>query len=98
MSVKRLGGTGNKLAAITAAVAGNLEEVTRQLERPVDRTRGVFERIALESVRPDPDNPRNLKLTWEELKDGLAELEEGRVEAGARTKRTKNLESIASKA
>ena len=36
MSVKRLGGgSGNKLAAITAAVSGNLEEVTRQLERPV---------------------------------------------------------------
>jgi ParB-like chromosome segregation protein Spo0J len=99
MSVKRLGaGTGNKLAAITAAVAGNLEEVTRQLERPVDRTRGVFERIALDSVRPDPDNPRNLKLTWEELRDGLTELEGGRVEAGARTKRTKIFESIASKA
>ena len=54
MSVKRLGaGPGNKLAAITAAVSGNLEEVTRQLERPVDRTRGVFERVSLESVRPD---------------------------------------------
>jgi ParB-like chromosome segregation protein Spo0J len=99
MSVKRLGGgTGNKLAAITAAVAGNLEEVTRQLERPVDRTRGVFERIALESVRPDPDNPRNLKLSWEELKNGLADLEGGRIEAAARTKRTKIFESIASKA
>jgi ParB-like chromosome segregation protein Spo0J len=99
MSVKRLGGgTGNKLAAITAAVAGNLEEVTRQLERPVDRTRGVFERVALESVRPDPDNPRNLKLSWEELKSGLADLEGERVEAGGRTKRIKVIESIASKA
>ena len=99
MSVKRLGaGSGNKLAAITAAVSGNLEEVTRQLERPVDRTRGVFERVALESVRPDPDNPRNLKLSWEELKNGLADLEAGRIEAGERTTRTKNLESIASKA
>jgi ParB-like chromosome segregation protein Spo0J len=99
MSVKRLGaGSGNKLAAITAAVSGNLEEVTRQLERPVDRTRGVFERVSLESVRPDPDNPRNLKLSWEELKSGLADLEAGRIEAGERTTRTKNLESIASKA
>jgi len=98
MSVKRLGGTGNKLAAITAAVTGNLEEVTRQLERPVDRTRGVFERVALESVRPDAENPRNLKLSWEELKNGVAELEEGRIEAGARTKRTKIFESIGSKA
>jgi ParB-like chromosome segregation protein Spo0J len=99
MSVKRLGGgAGNKLAAITAAVTGNLEEVTRQLERPVDRTRGVFERVALESVRPDPQNPRNLKLTWEELQKGLADLEGGRIEAGARTKRTKIFESIGSKA
>jgi ParB-like chromosome segregation protein Spo0J len=99
MSVKRLGaGSGNKLAAITAAVSGNLEEVTRQLERPVDRTRGVFERVALESVRPDPDNPRNLKLSWEELKNGIADLEAGRIEAGERTTRTRNLESIASKA
>ena len=99
MSVKRLGaGSGNKLAAITAAVSGNLEEVTRQLERPVDRTRGVFERVSLESVRPDPDNPRNLKLSWEELKNGIADLEAGRIEAGERTTRTRNLESIASKA
>src|ERR1700681_1754022 len=104
MSVKRLGaGSGNKLAAITAAVSGNLEEVTRQLERPVDRTRGVFERVSLESVRPDPDNPRNLKLSWEELKNGIADLEAGRIEAGRieageRTTRTRNLESIASKA
>src|SRR5271168_799231 len=99
MSVKRLGGgSGNKLAAITAAVSGNLQEVTRQLERPVDRTRGVFERVSLESVRPDPDNPRNLKLSWEELKNTLADLEGGRIEAGERTKRTKILESIASKA
>jgi ParB-like chromosome segregation protein Spo0J len=99
MSVKRLGaGSGNKLAAITAAVSGNLEEVTRQLERPVDRTRGVFERVSLESVRPDPDNPRNLKLSWEELKTGLADLEAGRIEIGERNTRTKNLESIASKA
>jgi len=99
MSVKRLGGgSGNKLAAITAAVSGNLQEVTRQLERPVDRTRGVFERVSLESVRPDPDNPRNLKLTWEELKNGLPEIEAGRTDAGERSKRTKNLESIASKA
>jgi ParB-like chromosome segregation protein Spo0J len=99
MSVKRLGaGSGNKLAAITAAVSGNLEEVTRQLERPVDRTRGVFERVSLESVRPDPDNPRNLKLSWEELKNGIADLEAGRIEAGERTTRTRSLESIASKA
>ncbi|MGA9766569.1 MAG: ParB N-terminal domain-containing protein [Rhodomicrobium sp.] len=99
MSVKRLGaGSGNKLAAITAAVSDNLEEVTRQLERPVDRTRGVFERVSLESVRPDPDNPRNLKLSWEELKKGIADLEAGRIEAGERTTRTRNLESIASKA
>jgi ParB/RepB/Spo0J family partition protein len=99
MSVKRLGaGSGNKLAAITAAVSGNLEEVTRQLERPVDRTRGVFERVSLESVRPDPDNPRNLKLSWEELKNGIADLEAGRIEAGERSTRTRNLESIASKA
>jgi hypothetical protein len=99
MSVKRLGSsTGNKLAAITAAVAGNLGEVTRQLERPVDRTRGVFERIALDSVRPDPDNPRNLQLTWQELKDGLAELDSEEAHSGARTKRTKIFESIASKA
>src|ERR1700684_4179541 len=99
MSVKRLGvGSSNKLAAITAAVSGNLEEVTRQLERPVDRTRGVFERVALESVRPDPENPRNLKLSWEELKNGIADLEAGRIEAGERTTRTRNLESIASKA
>src|ERR1700680_1691334 len=99
MSIKRLGaGPGNKLAAITAAVSENLEEVTRQLERPVDRTRGVFERVSLESVRPDPDNPRNLKLSWEELKNGLADLEAGRIEAGERTTRTRNLASIASKA
>ena len=99
MSVKRLGGgSGNKLAAITAAVSGNLEEVTRQLERPVDRTRGVFERVSLESVRPDPDNPRSLKLSWEELKSGIADLEAARIEAGERTTRTRNLESIASKA
>jgi ParB/RepB/Spo0J family partition protein len=98
MSIKRLGVTGNKLAAITAAVADNLEEVTRQLERPVDRTRGVFERITLDSVRPDPDNPRNLKLTWEELKSGLAEIERGEIDAAARTHRTKIFESIASKA
>jgi ParB/RepB/Spo0J family partition protein len=98
MSVKRLGATSNKLAAITAAVSGNLEEVTRQLERPVDRTRGVFERVSVESVRPDPENPRNLKLTWDELKNGLAELESGRIEASERTQRTKNLESISSKA
>jgi ParB/RepB/Spo0J family partition protein len=99
MSVKRLGaGSGNKLAAITAAVSGNLEEVTRQLERPVDRTRGVFERVSLESVRPDPDNPRNLKLSWEDLRNGIADLEADRIEAGERTTRTRNLESIATKA
>jgi ParB/RepB/Spo0J family partition protein len=99
MSVKRLGvGSSNKLAAITAAVSGNLEEVTRQLERPVDRTRGVFERVSVESVRPDPDNPRNLKFTWEELKNGLADVGAGRVDGGERTQRLKNLESIASKA
>src|ERR1700683_4436034 len=99
MSVKRLGvGSSNKLAAITAAVSGNLEEVTRQLDRPVDRTRGVFERVSLESVRPDPDNPRNLKLTWEELKNALADMGAGRIDAGERTKRIKNIESFASKA
>jgi ParB-like chromosome segregation protein Spo0J len=98
MSIKRLGGAGNKLAAITAAVADNLGEVTRQLERPVDRTRGVFERIALDSVRPDPENPRNLNLTWEELKSGVAEIEGGQIDGAARTPRTKIFESIAAKA
>jgi ParB/RepB/Spo0J family partition protein len=99
MALKRLGGaSGSKLAAITAAVSANIGEVTRQLERPVDRTRGIFERVALESVRPDPENPRNLKLSWEELKNGLAELERGRVEAGDRAKRTRIFESIAGKA
>src|SRR5580704_2124738 len=98
MSIKRLGGAGNKLAAITAAVADNLGEVTRQLERPVDRTRGSFERIALDSVRPDPENPRNLNLTWEELKSGVAEIEAGQIDAAARTPRTKIFESIAAKA
>ena len=99
MSIKRLGATsGNKLAAITAAVAGNLQEVTRQLERPVDRTRGVFERVAIDSVRPDPENPRNLNLAWEELKEGLAQIDAGQAEAGLRNRRTKALESIASKA
>jgi ParB/RepB/Spo0J family partition protein len=98
MSVKRLGSVGNKLAAITAAVADNLGDVTRQLERPVDRTRGVFERVALDSIRPDPENPRDLNLTWDQLKKGLAELEGGQIDAAARTKRTKVFESIAAKA
>jgi ParB/RepB/Spo0J family partition protein len=99
MTLKRLGGgTGSKLAGITAAVSANLGEVTRQLERPVDRTRGIFERVALESVRPDPENPRNLKISWEELKAGLADIERGRVETADQAKRHRLYESIAGKA
>jgi ParB/RepB/Spo0J family partition protein len=94
MTVKRLGGTSSgKLATISAAVASEMGEVTRQLERPIDRTRGVFERKALESVRPDPENPRNLKLTWEELRNGIDQLEQQ--EGNVRTQREKMYESIA---
>ena len=99
MSVKRLGGGSvTKLAALTAAVSENLGEVTRQLERPVDRSRGIFERVALDNVRPDPQNPRNLELSWDDVRDGVAELESGAAEGRLRTKRVKNLESIAAKA
>lgn len=100
VAVKRLGagGTstagGGKLASIAAAVQGDMGEVSRQLVRPIDRNRGVFERAALENVRPDPDNPRNLNLTWDEITAGirlLAEKEEG----APRTAREKVIESIA---
>jgi ParB/RepB/Spo0J family partition protein len=99
MAVKRLGGgtpapTGGKLASIAAAVKEDLGEVSRQLDRPIDRNRGVFERPALENVRPDPDNPRNLNLTWDELQAGLLQLSQ-KEENAPRTEREKTLESIA---
>jgi ParB/RepB/Spo0J family partition protein len=99
MAVKRLGGGaapsagGGKLASITAAVQGGMGEVSRQLERPIDRSRGVFERVGLENVRPDPENPRNLGLTWEALSAGLQEL--ARKEEGApRDANEKTIEAI----
>ena len=98
--VRRLGGgsapaaTGGKLASIAAAVEGDLKEVSRQLERPIDRNRGVFERVALENVRPDPENPRNLHLTWEELSEGIRQLEQ-KEEGAPRNAREKTFESIA---
>jgi ParB/RepB/Spo0J family partition protein len=101
MAVKRFGGggatsntAGGKLATIAAAVQGDLNEVSRQLERPIDRNRGVFERPALESVRPDPENPRNLNLTWEELSQGIRQLAQ-KEESAPRTAREKIIESIA---
>ena len=99
MAARRFGAgtappTGGKLASIAAAVKEDLGEVSRQLERPIDRNRGVFERVALENVRPDPDNPRNLNLTWEELTTGLRQLAE-KEEGAARSERERILESIA---
>jgi hypothetical protein len=96
MAARRLGGggAGGKLAAITAAVAVGMDSVTRQLERPIDRSRGVFERVALESVRPDSDNPRSLRLTWEELQRGVIELQD---ESIPRTKRSRIYEAILEK-
>jgi ParB/RepB/Spo0J family partition protein len=99
MAVKRLGGggpspSGGKLASIAAAVKEDLGEVSRQLDRPIDRNRGVFERPALENVRPDPDNPRNLNLTWEELQAGLQLLSQ-KEENTPRSEREKTFESIA---
>ena len=100
MAVKRLGGggappaSGGKLASIAAAVQSNLGEVARQLERPIDRNRGVFERTPLENVRPDPENPRNLGLTWEELSEGIRELAQ-KEEGAPRSSREKIIESIA---
>ena len=98
MAVRRLGGggpaTGGKLASIAAAVEGDLKEVSRQLERPIDRNRGVFERAAIENVRPDTENPRNLRLTWDELSEGLRQLKQ-KEEGAPRTDREKIFESIA---
>jgi ParB/RepB/Spo0J family partition protein len=97
---KRLGGGassttgGGKLASIAAAVQGDMGEVSRQLERPIDRNRGVFERVALENVRPDPENPRNLHLTWEELAEGIRQLAQ-KEEGTPRSAREKTFESIA---
>jgi len=99
MAVKRLGGgggspstAGGKLATIAAAVESNMDEVARQLERPIDRNRGVFERPSLESIRPDPENPRNLNLTWDELSEGIRQLSQE--ESAPRTDRERLFESI----
>jgi hypothetical protein len=96
MPVRRIGGTGGKVAAIGAAVAGELGDVTRQLETPIDRNRGVTERVPLDAVRPDPQNPKNLGLTWEELKKGIAELPQSGGQA--LTERQKIFEKIAARA
>lgn len=99
VTVKRLGGGatpttgGGKLASITAAVQSDMSQVSRQLERPIDRNRGVFERSALENVRPDPKNPRNLRLTWEELNEIIRQLAQ-REDGAPRTKREKTIEYI----
>ena len=100
MAVKRLGGggtpsaSGGKLASITAAVQGDMGEVSRQLERPIDRNRGVFERAALENIRPDPENPRHLNLTWDEISAGIRQLAQ-KEEGAPRNAREKVIESIA---
>lgn len=100
MAVRRLGGGGTapagggKLASITAAVQGDMGEVSRQLERPIDRNRGVFERAALENVRPDPENPRRLNLTWDEVSAGIRQLAQ-KEEGAPRSAREKVIESIA---
>jgi ParB-like chromosome segregation protein Spo0J len=100
VAVKRFGGGGGtpntgggKLASIAAAVQGDLNEASRQLERPIDRSRGVFERTAVENVRPDPQNPRNLHLTWEELTQGIQRLTQ-REDGAPRDEREKTLEYI----
>jgi len=100
VAVRRLGGGGaasptggGKLASITAAVKGDMGDVSRQLERPIDRNRGVFERAALENVRPDPKNPRNLHLTWDELLEINRQLAQKEGNA-PRSEREKIVESI----
>jgi ParB-like chromosome segregation protein Spo0J len=100
VAVKRLGGgaaptpAGGKLASIAAAVEQDMTQVSRQLERPIDRNRGVFERAALESVRPDPHNPRSLRLNLEALKAGVESLRQKEWNA-PRTKLEKTFEYIA---
>jgi ParB/RepB/Spo0J family partition protein len=69
-------------------------EVSRQLERPIDRNRGVFERATLENVRPDPENPRKLNLTWDEVSAGIRQLAQ-KEEGASRSAREKVIESIA---
>jgi ParB-like chromosome segregation protein Spo0J len=78
MAMKRLGAglSSGKLATIGAAVAGELGDVTRQLETPLDRDRGVYDRVPLDSVAPDPENPRNLKLTWDTLREAVNALQQ----------------------
>jgi len=95
MAVKRLGGTpaSSKVAVIGAAVASELGDVSRQLDTPIDRNKGVYERVPLDNVSPDPKNPRNLKLTFEELREGVAALQKGLSEAT--TDRQKTYEWIA---
>lgn len=69
MPAKRLGaGAISKAERISAAVTTELEGIEKQLDQPIDRRNGVYERVMLESVRPDPKNPRHLNLTWDELK------------------------------
>lgn len=93
MAIKRLGGSSaaSKLDTIGAAVSSGLSDVSRQLEAPLDRSRGSYERVALDNVFPDPENPRHLQLTFDELRQGVTDLQQG---TEAETARQKIYESI----